>query len=331
VDASDYQALGPPRDVEITSVDVRGIADPALAETLRGVIQTKPAGRLISAPIAEDLRRLWGLGTISDARVDIEGTAGGVAVTFVLAPQPLIDRVTIVGTRDDALELRRLRWLAGTPYEPERIARVAAAIQDAYIHDGHLDARVEARRITQPGVAVCVAVEPGPRVTIGAVRFIGRAALPERKLVGLIGSDESAVNRVGGLYDPRALDGDLEKIAAAYYETGHIQVHLDPPRTTRRGDKLEITIAIDEGPAFHVGRVALAIYGGDKLPLGLRTGALFVRSNVSAEVSRLEDVLGPGASVYPILTLDASTSRVDVTFHVDWRWPWHVLHWLSSR
>ncbi len=324
-----YEPLGSRVDLKIVSVDVTGVSDPKLAATLRGVIQTKPSDLLESAPIGDDLRRLWALGVVSDARVEVTPAKRGLAVAFVVAPQPLIDHVTVIGADPSALELRRLRWLAGTPYEPVRIQRIAAAIQEAYVHDGHLDAKVEARRTALPGVALCVAVDPGPRVTFGVIRFPGRHAVPESKLLSLVHGADTGRNHAGGFYDEDSLVADGIWMTDAYFERGYANVRIGAPRTHRRGNRIDVELPIDEGPVFHLGAIRTGQIAGRHVDSKLHRGDLFVRSKIITERERLEKLLGPDASVSLDTHNDLAAGRIDLMFRIDWRWPWLVLRSLS--
>ena len=85
-------------------------------------------------------------------------------------------------------------------------------------------------------------------------------------------------------------------------------------------------IPIDEGPAFHVGTVTME--NGLEIPTGLVRGELFVRSRVSAATQAIEARLGWGANVWPNSHIDRDARRVDLIYHIEWRWPWSALHWL---
>ena len=86
---------------------------------------------------------------LADARVDAAQTPAGIAIVFAVAPEPRI--AAVHGA--DAPELRRLRWLAGSPFEPKRIARIVREIEAAYLRDGYLDAR---SRCVARAISTCV-------------------------------------------------------------------------------------------------------------------------------------------------------------------------------
>src|SRR5512135_800358 len=75
----------------IASIEVEGA--PAIASLLRGVIETHTGQPLREAPLQDDLRRLWALGVLADARVDARATAAGIDVVFAVTPEPAIAAV----------------------------------------------------------------------------------------------------------------------------------------------------------------------------------------------------------------------------------------------
>jgi len=300
----------------IASIAIEGA--PAIAPLLRGVIETHTGEALAEAPLAADLRRLWALGVLADVRVDARATAAGIAVVFAVTPEPPI--AAVHGA--DAPELRRLRYLAGAPFEPRRIARIAGEIEAAYVRDGHVDARVEVRRRRSHEVELCVDAKPGPQVTIRSLTFPGSHAVPEVTLLGVLHG--KGVNHPGGTYDAGALERDNLWLLAEYFDRGMLEARVDPPRVTRRGDRLDIAIPVSEGPVFRIGALR-----GFVLPRGVASGEVFARSKLVAGLNALDEQLD--ATVTPITKLDTDARRVDMTFTVEWRMPWSVLHWLASR
>ena len=294
----------------IASIDVEGA--PALAPLLRGVIETHTGQALAEAPIQDDLRRLWALGVLADARVDARDTAAGIAVVFAVTPQPRIAAVHGAGTP----QLRRLRYLAGAPYEPHRIQRIAGEIEAAYVRDGYLDARVEVKRRRSHQLELCVIAHPGGRQTIATLTFPGAHAVPQRVLLAALHG--KGVNHPGGTYDPAALADDQLWLLNEYYERGMINAKLGDPIVTRRGNSLAVEVPVTEGPVFHLGALT-----GLVIPKGLATGDLFVRSKLATADSALGDQLD--AYVTPVTKLDLEHRRIDIDFQIEWRHPWSAL------
>ena len=300
--------------VEITGVDAR------LAVTLRKELQTKPGLVLDDAPLQDDLRRLWKLGVIEDASVAVDEVGG---VTFELRPRRTITNVVRKG--GDTLAQSRFRQLAAAPFEPSRISRMADALEESYVRMGHLDANVEAKqRVHATGVEVCVATNPGPRVTIGKLDFPGAKAVTAAKLRETLHGKDANVNRVGGAFDEAALELDEMFLAAEYHERGHIDVKIGKPIVVRRGSRLHVKVPIDEGPRYRLGRIDAPV------ARDLKPGEYFKRSRVANAITKLRETLHADY-VYPRTTVDKEGLRVDFEFEIEWRYPWDALRfWLSQ-
>lgn len=301
------------RSGTVASVSIEGA--PALAPLLRGVIETHTGQLVADAPLAEDLRRLWAFDVLADARIDAHETPAGVAIVFAVEPEPRI--AAVHGA--DAPELRRLRWLAGSPYEPKRIARITREIEAAYLRDGYLDATVAVRR--SRNLDLCVSAYRGPQVTIRRMTFPGAHAVAPSVLLGVLHGKD--LNRPGGTYDEQALTDDSVFLVNEYYERGMIEAKVGTPKLERYNDKLDVAVPITEGAVFHLGELR-----GLVVPTTLHRGDLFVRSKVSGAVTELSTALD--ATVVPITTLDTEHQRIDLTFEITWRTPWsalRLLHW----
>lgn len=299
--------------VQITGVDDR------LARVLRAELRTRPGISLTDAPLADDLRRLWKLGVIEDASIVVDDGE----VTFALTPRQTITRVVRKG--GDALAQSRFRQLEATPFEPSRIRRMAEALQESYVRGGRLDAHVEARqRVHATGVDVCVATNPGPRVTIGRLEFPGAKSIPEKTLRAKLHGKEANVNRVGGAFDEAALAFDEIYLQAEYWERGHLDVKVGKPAVKRRGKRLHVAIPIDEGPSYRLGTISAPI----EVPL--RSGDVVRRSSIMKAIEVLSQKLG-ATSVSPQTTVDRDARRVDIYFDVEWRYPWDALRFWLSR
>lgn len=298
-------------------MDVTGV-DPRLAATLRRELATRAGMALAEAPLREDLRRLWKLGVIADASVLVAGDD----VTFAVVPRPTITHV--VGKGGDALAQARFRQLVAAPFEPARIRRMTDALAESYVREGRLDAHVEARqRVHAAGVEVCVATNPGPRVTIGKLEFPGARAVPARRLRAVLHGKEANVNRIGGAFDPAALEFDELFLQSEYWERGHLDVRIGKVVVQRRGNRLHVAIPIDEGPRYRVGTVRAPV------AVPLRPGDVFKRSQVVVAMEHLRTTLRP-YDVIPVTRIDKDARRIDITFDIEWRYPWDALRfWLS--
>jgi outer membrane protein insertion porin family len=302
----------------IEHVSIAGV-DANLADHLRHELATKPGMTTSDAPIGDDIRRLWKLGVVSDVAVEQHGGD----LVFVLAPRPVIHNVVRKG--GDALAQARFRQLEATTFEPSRVQRMAEALRESYLREGRLDARVEARHRTHAtGVDVCVELDPGPRVTIGKVEFPGRKALPKKTLIAAMQSKK--LNHVGGTYDEDLLQMDVLYISALYWDRGFADVHVHEAKLERRGKQLELSIPIDEGPIYHLGKITVDL----PVRLPIKRGDLFSRTKIADARDLIEKFDPRLYSVLPMTHIDKEARTIDIEFQLEWRWSWDALRaWLS--
>ncbi len=272
------------------------------------------------APLRDDLRRLFKSGVVADAQVELVDED---QIEFVVEPRATISGVVVRG--GDPQMARRFRLLEGAPYEPARLRRMAEQAQVAYVRAGWLDATVEARRATVGDrVSVCVAANPGPKLTIREIAFPGRAAISATTLTAAM---RSKSNKVGSAFDAGGFEIDKIFLEVEYWDRGHANVRVGTPRAIKKGNGLLLEIPIDEGPVFRFGKVS-ASHRLDA-PIALTTGDVFGRTKVVKAIEELKALPGVEDAI-PSTTFDHEHRTIDITFEIRWRWPWFALsHWLS--
>ena len=292
----------------IRAVHVEGV-DGELSSTLAAAVKTHAGQTFGDAPLKEDVRRLWALGMLDD--VTLEARGGEIA--FVVSPSPRVFDVELHAKDTDAV--RRFALLRGAPFEPRRIDRMAAALRTLYVREGRLDAQVTVGRKSRPiGIGLCIAVEPGPKVTVGSVAFPGRRSVPEKVLVKAMTG-----YKPGGLYDEAALQIDELRISAEYWDRGYANVHVGSHRVVRTGTKLRIEVPITEGDVYKIRRITMPYVRGLALPI--KSGDIFSRTKIADARELITKHLGASV-VYPMTKLDADAKTIDITFEPHWRFPW---------
>ena len=305
--ALEVRAVATDHPTRVATVTVTATGAPALAESIGPLLTTVSGGLLEGETVRADLRRIWALGVLADARVEVSLAPDGAHVTFVVAPHAAIDRVIAPASP----ELARLRALTGGAYEPPRIRRLAEAIQDRYAADGYADARISVVRARRPGVTLCVVADRGPYVTIGAIRFPGRAAVSDAELLAAIGG-----LRVGGIVDADQLEIAPLRVSTLYWNRGYARVQTSEARVVRRGARADIELPVVEGPVYTIGVVRVSGVPG-ATAAALTPGELFSRDRIATARDALQATLDAHASEVVIeTTIDERAHRVDVTFEV---------------
>lgn len=320
-------ALAVRDDLEIARIRVIGV-EPALAATLTAALHARVGQRFAEAPIEADLAALATLGVLASVAAEIEPATA--TLTYAVAPAPIIGRV--YGIAPDTEHLGRLDYLAGSPYDAQRVQRIAAAIERAYVRDGHLDARISVA--TSPATHdLCVRAIPGPRVTLDAVRFPGASHVPEAALLAHLRTAGATdrTNHVGGVYAPELLDLDRLRLAAdELWERGMALGTVGEPRLERHGaHHATLVIPVDEGPVFTIG--AIAVPPLFPPPPGLERGDRFARSHVEAAQGALQELVGDRGTVAIATAVHADRAQIDLTFSIAWRSPWDAVAYYWSH
>ena len=128
-----------------------------------------------------------------------------------------------------------------------------------------------------------------------------------------------------GTLDRAKLQSDVDRLTAFYYNHGYLQVHIGDPVIDRHGNSIIVTVTIDEGPVFTVGKVGLA--GDLKFPkdeltskLTLKPKKVFSGADMEHDVLTLSDFYSDRGyafvNVDPRTRVDPVAHRVDITYAV---------------
>jgi outer membrane protein assembly complex protein YaeT len=206
------------------------------------------------------------------------------------------------------------RTIEDALFEEDALARGRDRLLEALRARGHLEAEVETRSEPGPDRRTLVfRAAPGPLLRVASVSFPGATALSLGRLL------EAAGGPARLLSEP---DAARRGIREAYRERHYLAAEAGPPRVTRSGDELRVTVPIEEGP--RAGVRSLRFVGiereGDELvrAAGIAAGAPFEQERVLAAVDRIREHyygLGyPGVRVAP--RVEAAGNDLDVVFEV---------------
>ncbi len=284
--------------------------------------------------IEEDLKAIYGMGYFSDVVVDIVDTAGGKEVTFIVKERPLIREVGIGGNREikkekieEVIETKPHTVLNLTLIK-EDMERIKALYRSEGFYLAEVDYRIDP--VKEGEVNVTFLIHEGIKVKVGRISFIGNRVFSEKDLKKVMKTKEWSILSLitkRGIYDDFLLERDINAILAKYYDNGYVRAEVGPPQVEVSQDKewIYITIPIKEGEQYRVGKVDVAgdlIRSKIELLEDLRTkeGALYSRSAVSRDISRLAEIYGDEGyafvDVKPLTRIDDRKRVVDVTFNI---------------
>ncbi len=295
---------------------------------------------LDAATVDKDIKAIYAMGFFDSVKAEMAVEHGKNVLIYKVKERPQITDVQIVGmkafrtTNDKIIAATRLH--PGSILDPIRVKQTEEGIQHVYEDKGYLDAKLGFRAIPGPGNTAVAqfSVYEGPRVDITSIELTGNHAYSAREIRGQM---ETGTHNFlswltdSGVLDRKKLEDDADRIAAFYYNSGYLNVHVSEPRIIRHGNSITVKIAIDEGPRYKVASVAL---GGDlKFPrtelekrLTIKAGQDFSGMTLQHNVLTLSDFYSNRGyafvNVQPKTQLNPANKTVGVTFEVS---PGHIV------
>jgi outer membrane protein insertion porin family len=302
------------------------------AATVRSYFKASANGRFDEAARDAGLKALIGTRLFDTVSVD----RAGEKLMVHVHEAPVLDKIVFEGNK-------RVKDTDLTPVieSKPRGSLQRAVVQsdvnrivEAYKHVGRDDVSVKPVIIDRGNdrVDLVFEVTEGAKTPVKQINFTGNTAFGKRQLSAIIKTSASNMLSFltgGDVYDPDIVNADRELLRTYYRNKGYADANV--PSANAEYDPaakgFTLTYAIDEGPIYHFGGIAIDSHveglDPDKLRrlLTVQSGALFDGSaldknndKISAELAKLGY---PFARVQSRTTRDAATRRIDVAFAVD--------------
>lgn len=225
------------------------------------------------AEIARDARSLWDLGFFDDIVVEADPIGeGAIELVVRVHERPAIGRILYIGNDeieesdlDEKVTLRE-----GAILSIPDVQRQVTLIRDLYAEKGYFLAQVryELRRIDDDEVSVRYIIQEGEEVTVRRIRFSGNRAISDSELRGFMQTSETGFWSFlgsGDTFKRETFEDDVVRLQALYYDRGYLNVTVGNPRVELTPDRryIDITIPVEEGPRFRIGRLRVAEIGPD--------------------------------------------------------------------
>jgi len=303
-------------------------------DAIRIHITAQPGQPFNDAVVDQDVKAIYKMGFFTDVHASVDQAGGQAVLTYHVKERPLITDVRTEGmkeikpTADEVVGAIKLH--SGVIEDPQLVQSSIQALRTVYQGKGYLDANVTFRTIPGPNnTAVGVFdVSEGPLVEISAIKFVGNKAFSDSRLSTLMETRKhnllSFIFNTGSL-DRAKLQDDVDRLSAYYYNHGYLQVHIGDPAVTRHGNSIIVTVTIDEGPIFTVGKVGVA--GDLKFPksdltpkLTLKPDRVFSGAEMEHDVLTLSDFYSDRGyafvNVDPRTQINPTAHKVDVTYAI---------------
>jgi outer membrane protein insertion porin family len=305
---------GPPI---VQSIDVE-YSGPATVSKDRILAQLRTkVGEPYSDQVVEaDIRQLYTTGSIRNVRIYAQPEGEGVKVIVAVQTRAVIREIQIDGAHK--LSAKRLRKDIGlkinSPVKEEELEKGRQKLIETYQGRGFTDItvqyRVEPIDEAKGTAAIVYTVDEGARGAVKRVTFEGNTAFPEgvlRKQMKTKGKTLIAFIDKSGRLDEAQLQRDLDSIKEYYQNHGYVDVEVTDVRKERQNGPLTITIHINEGTQYHVGRMAFSGYKEtteDKLRkvLKMKEGDVYSPKQLRDDAKAIADAYGTGGYVDLLVT-----------------------------
>jgi len=329
----DVARQGPPI---VRSIDVQYTGPATISrERILAQMRTK-IGLPYSDTVAEtDIRALYNTGQVQNVRIFGQPEGDGVKVIVAVQTRTMLNEIQIDGaTRISPKKLRKnLGVKLNTPLREEDLEKGREKIMETYQAHGFNDVevtfRVEAIDAIRGTSRAVFTVNEGIKGSVSTVRFEGNTHFSDRTLRKQMKTKQktlfSFVDKSGRL-DETQLQDDLVKIREFYQNHGYVDVAVrDVTKQRTSSGALQIVIAIDEGPQYHVGKLSFVGYKATteqklRAVVKMKEGAVYSAKAIKDDAKAMADAYGSGG--YVDLTIVPETSQphdrlIDITYKID--------------
>ncbi len=313
------------------------------ADAIYPVLTLKAGDVFDPAKVRQDIKNIYKLGYFDDVRVDVQKTKEGLVVTYIVREKPVVKRIVYQGNK--AIKEKDLKKITELkPYtilNLQKINEAAERIRLLYKEQGYYNTKVEPQvKMLNPREAkVIFKIKEGKKVFIKRINFEGNKAFSDDDLKKLLEISEkghfSWLKKIKtfftggvapGVYSYGGLYRSLAKIVTFYQNQGYMDVRVDEPRVERHGNWVYITIPIEEGPRYKIGKVDIEqdlFKNKDYILKKLETPKkkYFSREALRRDILTITDLFADKGYAYaqvdPIIKKDPQKHVVNITFKVD--------------
>ena len=299
-----------------------------------GVMQTREGEIMSPARARADLKAIYKLGYFTDVRMDISKTPEGQVLTVTVKEKPSIREIMVEGNnkikKDKILETMNLKRFSVA--SEGAIKDDINKVEEMYRKKGYYEAHItyELQPAGRHQVNLILHVNEGPKEAIKSIEFTGNKTFSAKELRKVMETKERGFYLISlitgaGTLNRDTLERDLERISSFYYNHGYIRAKVGEPKITIKSGWIYVTIPIEEGPEYHVGKIDVS---GDLLESKAKLLALlktpkekvYSRQVLQEDLSTLGDFYADrgyaNADIAPLIKENNKNLTVNVTFDI---------------
>jgi outer membrane protein insertion porin family len=303
-------------------------------DAIRRVIKIKEGDLYNLKNITDELKTIYKMGYFDDIRVEAQDVVGGKSITFRITEKPTVRNILVKGNSrvyddDDIKEVLTIRKgsILNSNIIQSDMRRIEELYKEKNYHNVNVSFNVYAREDLQADIEYNI--EEGKKFQISKINFVGNSAISTGKLKGLMGTSEKGIfswlTSAGDLNQEK-LNQDVARLTAFYHNNGYVQARVGEPEVNFEDDGMVITIRIDEGPQFKVGKVTMAgdlIIPQEQLleKVKITEEEYYDREMLRLDVITLTDIYADEGYAYadisPRIDQDTEKLVVNIMFDID--------------
>ena len=265
---------------------------------------------------------------------DVSLARSGKDLIVTVEERPSIVEVDITGNKvlsDDQMDetLRTLGLAPGRIFRRAVLDNLETEVRQVYFSRGQYGTRVTSsiEELENNRVNVKIDIEEGVVAKISHVSIVGNKAFDDETLLNLLDSGVASLNPFSNAdeYSRAKLAADTERLRAWYLDRGYLRFDIVSTQVTISPDKqdINITINVDEGTQYRVGKVA---FSGDKADVSdeelnslvaFTEGETYSRKLLTSSTSAITDRLGDDGYAFAGVSVLPNINDVDGSVDLD--------------
>ncbi|VEN73175.1 Outer membrane protein assembly factor BamA [Candidatus Desulfarcum epimagneticum] len=295
-------------------------------------IESGPGDIYNPGAISRDIKAVYKMGFFDDIRIEAMDDPDGKNITFYVKEKPTVHQVKIRGNKtfDDEKVKESLTLKTGSFLDIVKVNRSMERVEEFYkgknYHNVHVSYKTE--DLDKNQVNLTFDIKEGKKALIKKIVFTGNVSYKARTLLGKMKISEkslfSFITSAGDL-DRDDLSQDIERLKAHYATNGYMDVKISEPVVEIKEKSIFISIGIDEGSRFSIGKVSvdgdMIMPAGDlKKALKITDEEFFNREIVRRDILRLSDIYTEKSyakvDISPVVKRNPEKSSVDITYRI---------------
>jgi outer membrane protein insertion porin family len=232
------------------------------SDAIQRVISIAPGEMYITKALTQDLKNVYAMGYFEDIRIETEDSPEGKIVIFNVTEKPTIKKISFSGNlvyKDEEL-LKNIKISVGSILNAFKIrsdiTRLEALYKEKHYHNVKITYKVNPIDNNQAELEFII--EEGKKVRIKTISFQGNRAYSVKQIKKTMKTKEkgffSFLTSAGDM-NKDDLSQDASRITAFYHNNGFIMARVSEPQLEFKGNWIYVTIKIDEGSQYKVGKV----------------------------------------------------------------------------